>query len=257
MKRRNLTLSICILAVLALISVGFASWIITNPNSGKEAPGTIIVDDVTSEVFSITPTWDTTSNGKIVFGKPVDYVEKENDWLTSDSTDKENLEAVLTITFNKKDNVDLESILTKTPINVSLKVVDNSIVSDKEEDKELSEISAEKLFSGLTLPTPVITIKTGVDGEGNDVFSAFDGTIDFEDLDENAKCVLKVSFAWGVATGSKNPYVYYNDITFGTETDELDDFGEKKTIEVVAEEYLNSLYEAFTNISYKLTLSDK
>ena len=257
MKRRSLTLSICILAVLALISVGFASWIITNPNSGTEAPGTIVVDDVTSEVFSITPTWDATSNGKIVFGKPVDYVEKETDWLTSDSTEKENLEALLTIAFNKKDNVDLESILTETPINVSLKVVDNSIVSDKEEDKELSETEVENLFSDLTLPTPVITIKTGVDGEGNDVFSAFDGTIDFEDLDENAKCVLKVSFAWGSDTGSKNPYVYYNDITFGTKTDILDDFGEKKTIEVVAEEYLNSLYEAFTNISYKLTLSDK
>ena len=238
MKRRNLTLSICILAVLALISVGFASWIITNPNSGTEAPGTIVVDDVTSEVFSITPTWDATSNGKIVFGKPVDYVEKETDWLTSDSTEKENLEA-----------------LTETPINVSLKVVDNSIVSDKEEDKELSETAAEKLFSDLTLPAPVITIKTGVDGEGNDVFSAFDGTIDFEDLDENAKCVLKVSFAWGTATGSKNPYVYYNAIKFGTDLDPSEEG--VSLIEVVAEEYLKSLYEAFTNISYKLTLSDK
>ena len=111
MKRKSLTALIGILAIFALASIGFASWIITNPNSGTESAGTIVVDDVTSEVFSITTTWDTTSNGKIVFGKPTSYVEKDTDWLTSDATEKENLEAELTIKFNKKDNVDLESIL--------------------------------------------------------------------------------------------------------------------------------------------------
>ena len=33
MKRKTLTLVLCLLATFALASVGFASWILTNPNS--------------------------------------------------------------------------------------------------------------------------------------------------------------------------------------------------------------------------------
>ncbi len=249
MKRRSLTAVIGILAVFALASIGFASWIITNPNSGTEAPGTIVVDDVTSEVFSITTNWDTTSKGQIVFGKPKNYVEKENDWLTSDAETVENLEAELTITFNKKDNVNLETILGETPVKLALKVVDNNIESDKEEDKVLSDENASKLFSDLTLPQPVLKIKVGNE------FVSFDGTIDFEDLDENASCVIKVTFAWGTKTNSLNPYAYYNGIKFGTDQDPSEEV--VLPIEVVAEEYLKQLYNAFEGISYKLTLSDK
>lgn len=248
MKRRSLTAVIGVLAIFALASIGFASWIITNPNSGTETPGTIVVDDVTSEVFSITTTWDATSNGKIVFGKPVDYVEKETDWLTSDSAEKENLEAELTIKFNKKDNVDLESILTATPVKLALKVVDNNVVSDNEEDKILSDVDAASLFSNLTLAAPVLKIKVGSS------FVDFDGTIDFADLDSDATCVIKVIFAWGSATGNVNPYEYYNAIKFGTDQDPSE---EVLPIEVVAEEYLKQLYNDFEGISYKLTLSDK
>lgn len=243
MKRRSLTLTICILAVLALASIGFASWIITNPNAGTEAPGTIAVDDVTSEVFKIETKWDTTSGGKINFGKPKNYTEQETDWLTNNATDEENLEAELTISFNKADNVNLEAILSETPIEVTFGVVKNNA--------DLSDTDAEALFTGLNLPYPVLTIK-----DSTGAFVAFDGTIDYADLDSNAQCVIKVTFAWGVSTNNVNPYVYYNTIDFGTETNEVDDEGNKLAIEVVAEKYLNSLYTEFQGVSYKLTLKE-
>ena len=89
MRRRGLTITICFLAVLALASIGFASWIITNPNTETVKPGEITVDDVTSQVFKIGASWDETSGGKINFGKPTDYEAKDSYWLTNDSETNE------------------------------------------------------------------------------------------------------------------------------------------------------------------------
>lgn len=46
MKRKTLTLTLSILACLALIGVGFASWIIS-AGATKNAEGSFIVDTVT------------------------------------------------------------------------------------------------------------------------------------------------------------------------------------------------------------------
>ena len=242
MRRSKLTIFIGILAIFALASIGFASWIITNPNSGTTADGSIVVDDVTSEVFTIKTTWNAT-NGKILFSKPAGYVEDDSKWLSSKSTETENLEAELTISFEKNDNVDLSSILDETPVQVDLDVLKNGSV--------MSNSDVTSLFGGLTLPEPKLQIKSG------STFVDFDGEINFSDLDGDGKCVIKVVFSWGTATNKENPYVYYNNISFGTETTEEDADGNKLTIEVVAEKYLKDLYTKFTGISYKLTLSDK
>ena len=81
MKRKSLTLTICILTILSLASIGFASWIIINPTPIEPTVGEIAVDDVTSEVFTIETAWDTTSNGKINYGKPVGYVDEDGNPL--------------------------------------------------------------------------------------------------------------------------------------------------------------------------------
>ena len=53
MKRKTLTLTLSILACLALIGVGFASWIIS-ADAIKEAEGNIIVDTVTDKSYVIS-----------------------------------------------------------------------------------------------------------------------------------------------------------------------------------------------------------
>lgn len=240
MKRKSITLTICILAVLALASIGFASWIITNPSTSTQQDGTIEVDDVTSEVFKISATWDTPETGKINFGKPTNYTDKNTDWLKNGSESFQKLTADLTIAFQVEDNVNLDAILTETPILVSFKTLKNGAVMSEEDETNF--------YQGLTLPEPVLKIKSGEN------YVAFDGKIDPEDLDENNKCVIHIEFDWGTATNGKNPYVYYNGIQFGTMVGED---GNQKPIEVIAEEYLRQLYDAFQGIAYRIVLEEQ
>lgn len=237
MKRKSITLTICILAVLALASIGFASWIITNPNTQTQADGTIEVDDVTSKVFKIEYEWDTTSNGKIVFGKPSDYVDNDTDWLTNPAGATANLIAELTLTFQVEENVDLSAVLTETPIVINFQTLKSGVV--------MEDSVAADFYSNLTLPEPVLTFKSG---------ETFDGVINASDLDENNKCVIKIEFDWGTATGGENPYEYYNGISFGTKVDVN---GEQKAIEVVAEEYLQKLHDEFDGVTYRIVLEEQ
>ena len=58
MKRKTLTLTLSILACLALIGVGFASWIIS-ANTSTKAEGSFIVDTVTDNRLEATGRWIT------------------------------------------------------------------------------------------------------------------------------------------------------------------------------------------------------
>ena len=58
MKRKTLTLTLSILACLALIGVGFASWIISADTS-TTAQGSFIVDTVTDNRLEATGRWIT------------------------------------------------------------------------------------------------------------------------------------------------------------------------------------------------------
>lgn len=73
--KSKLTISIAsILSVLVLVGVGFAAWVIINPNVGANADGNIEVDTVTDHSYDIKAEFLKTSdatNGTIVFGKKI------------------------------------------------------------------------------------------------------------------------------------------------------------------------------------------
>lgn len=237
MKRKSLTLTICILTILSLASIGFASWIIINPTPIEPTVGEIAVDDVTSEVFTIETAWDTTSNGKINYGKPVGYVDEDGKWLTSTAEEEENLQADLVISFIAADNVDLSGVIDGAPIPVNFKTLKNG---------ELMEDSVEtEFYQNLTLPMPVLQVKNS---DGN--FVAFDGFINSDDIDSNKQCTIRVVFGWGTATGNKNPYEYYNGFSFGADSGLLDENDNPIPIQVAAEDYLTKLFGSFQDVSY-------
>lgn len=102
MKRKTLTLTLSILACLALIGVGFASWIIS-ADAIKEAEGNIIVDTVTDKSYVISVASWKGGNSKISFGAPKKAEMTEpNAWLTNNSAgEAENLTVTyqLTVTY--------------------------------------------------------------------------------------------------------------------------------------------------------------
>ena len=68
MKRKTLTLTLSILACLALIGVGFASWIIF-ANAVDKAEGNIIVDTVADKTYVVSGSW-LDGKSSITFGAP-------------------------------------------------------------------------------------------------------------------------------------------------------------------------------------------
>lgn len=94
MKRKTLTLTLSILACLALIGVGFASWVISAGKSAT-ATGNIVVDDVSDKRISLTYEW-VEGKSSIIYGWDENYVTKEKDWLKNNTVDKK---AVLDLTL--------------------------------------------------------------------------------------------------------------------------------------------------------------
>lgn len=96
--KSKLTISIAsILSVLVLVGVGFAAWVIINPNVNKEAESTITAETVTDKSYTLEAAF--AADEKIVFGAPETTIAGA--WLTNPT--KEDLTAKLTLTLNYKD----------------------------------------------------------------------------------------------------------------------------------------------------------
>ena len=74
MKRKTLTLTLSILACLALIGVGFASWVISAGKT-ETVTGNIVVDDVSDKRISLTYEW-VGGNSSIIYGWDENYTVK-------------------------------------------------------------------------------------------------------------------------------------------------------------------------------------
>lgn len=98
MKRKTLTLTLSILACLALIGVGFASWVISAGKT-ETVTGNIVVDDVSDKRISLTYEW-VGGNSSIIYGWDEKYTANDNDWLKNKTEGKKaDLDLTLKITF--------------------------------------------------------------------------------------------------------------------------------------------------------------
>lgn len=182
MKRKTLTLTLSILACLALIGVGFASWIISADTSAN-AEGSFIVDTVTDNRLVATGRWIT-----------ITKYSGENEVVTSDDNSKkvsfgapakmENTEAWLT--NNSKDIVEKLTVVYE----LTVKTKGGEFVSNLSGDEIIGTVSCDNATYDpkyVALPTLTVTNK------GNGIY------------------YLQLDFNWGTDFGGKNPYVYYNE----------------------------------------------
>lgn len=79
MKRKTITLTICLLTCLALIGVGFSAWVITN-TSEEQIEGSIEVDVVKDETLSVENSW-LNDDSMFNFGEG-GATNVAGDWLT-------------------------------------------------------------------------------------------------------------------------------------------------------------------------------
>lgn len=112
MKRKTLTLTLSILACLALIGVGFASWVISAGKT-ETVTGNIVVDDVSDKRISLTYEW-VGGNSSIIYGWDEKYTPKGTDWLKNNTEDKKadlDLTLKITVKDGNENLYDPESII--------------------------------------------------------------------------------------------------------------------------------------------------
>lgn len=181
MKRRTLTLMICLLSVLSLVSVGFASWIIT-ANDTEDVTGNIQIETVTdNRVFIVESTTGAgiEASNDIVFGAPETPETFANPWFTHKEMATENLSA--TIKFKVVDAKDEVVAADKVTVTANIELVGGKSFDDL--------LTAEYIKA-------VPTVTPARDGDG--VYT------------------ITVTLNWGAKWGNKNPYNYYNALDVAT-----------------------------------------
>lgn len=173
MKRKTLTLTLSILACLALIGVGFASWIIS-ANAADKAKGSFIVDTVTDKTYKVEGAW-LNSQSKITFGAPA-TMNAENPWLTNNSEGKtENLTVTYQLTVTYGDGTKATGIANKI----------TALVTAPENANYTAAVNGKLIIA----PTNATVVEAP---EGNGKYN------------------ITVTYQWGEHFGKVNPYTYYN-----------------------------------------------
>lgn len=225
MKRKTLTLTLSILACLALIGVGFASWIIS-ANTSTNAKGNIIVDTVTDKSYVISAASWKDGNSKISFGAPKE-MNVTGAWLTNDSTDKtENLTVTYQLTVTYADTTPATGLVDSKKIAATFGAPNDP--------------NYKKAISDELIIAPESTIITETSA----------GVYE-----------ITVTYKWGKhfansadAEEGVNPYTYYN----GNGRQATDKIGETSTTYMQdAKTSLKTLEDIGANVEFTLTIEIK
>lgn len=208
-KSKSLTLGIAILSSAAIVSTGFAAWVI---GGGAEASvsGTITADTVVNREHTIAFAGGT-NLGEIFFGAPTNPTVTAYNWLKGDKKEKLSVEATFTV-----DNVaDIELDNTKEKIE---KIIDieNTTSGTRFEEGEPSDGGAK--YSTLAGPdknylAALPAIQLGGEATSVGVHITFDKKDVSNGIKDNiATFNLKIVFGWGSYFGdtNPNPYSFYN-----------------------------------------------
>lgn len=224
-KKKSIFLASAILGSVALVSVGFASWVITSTPKPHAETGEIVVDTVEEKRISFVADsfkWtdndsDDTNNNKIIYGGKT-YTGDKPVWLTNSTANKqEHLSA--TLSFKVENYTEIEKI------TVDLKVMKGN----EDATANWATISTDSTETGYVAALPTIADITS--------FTAVDGST------TQGSASLTLTFNWGAAFKGKNPIDYYNAQNY---TDELATEAKTK---------LEGLKTALEGLSFKLTLA--
>lgn len=248
--KSKLTISIAsILSVLVLVGVGFAAWVIINPNVGTHADGNIEVDTVTDNSYDIKAEFlktSDTANGTIVFGKKIPESYNRPIWLTNNNEKEEKLTATLTLTA-QNFKADSWTEISKKTLTVSME----SLKSSADDTGFAGLATGDKKY----IKFPVIT-GTGITASKADAAQWSDVTVQipleqfkYTKGETTATYELTITFSWGEYFTDKgsivNPYVFYNNKDYSTKNATL------------ANTDLTAIHDALNGVSYKVSIKEQ
>lgn len=232
-RSKVIAASIAILSSAAVVSTGFAAWVISGGDS-KPATGTITADAVTNSYHTIKGdiTWGTGEKaGSIAFGAPA-KMEITNAWLNNTNNPlTEKLEAVATFTVENVNDGETD-------------LIESVIMEETDSEKKYAGISDTKDKAGYVCALPTYkTDSTSMAGAGIYLTAG--------ERNVEAKTVtytMTVKFVWGkyfTKDGAiVNPYIFFN-----AKAKDSTNFSE-------AIKVLNSIRE-LNDVGFKITVTTK
>lgn len=203
-KSKSLTLGIAILSSAAIVSTGFAAWVITG-GAEVSVSGTITADEVENNQHTIKFTKGDPKNlGEIFYGRPDSDPDPKTqyNWVSSNSTKKQSLSLSATFTVanvnialtNDADSIGKIIDANKTAFEETTDSADASTKYATLADSDKAYVAAlpEVILGGTD--TDSVGVHITLNGDVTDKIATFD---------------LKIVFGWGGAFQNKNPYVYY------------------------------------------------
>lgn len=208
MKRKTLTMILCLLTVLSVVGVGFASWVI-NAGDQQTANGNIEVDTVSDNrlVLTVDALSGDQNNIKLVGANDGTALAGGlTPWLTTDKN-SENLVVTYSCTVTKKnnslftDNGTLSGAVQTLDVAANFAEPASEVESVKtaygkakeagcfvlRTDDGILSATPDKFYNGVKITTPVLN------GDKNQY--TFSVTLEYK---------------WGTIFGGLNPYKYYN-----------------------------------------------
>lgn len=189
--KKNLVMFTSVFASLAILSTGFAAWVVSGGETKEETIGDVVIDTVQDNRHKMTITVDDgeiTHAGKIVFGRP----ETQNNasaWLKSDASDSvEKLSTFFKVTVTNAANANVADIFT---------------VHTLEETTGAYATAAGAGYVGK-LPDVEFVADASETAEKVTKFTADSTT------EKSGVVYIRLKFSWGTHFGNTNPYIYYN-----------------------------------------------
>lgn len=230
-KKSGLMGAVIALSAASLVSVGFASWVISQGDT-KAVTGSILTDEVDNQIHRLSLAWfempgatsatlSDIAAGEQVNGPVVQYGWAHDEgnniiatpWLTNDAL-VEKLHFKLEVTVTNVDNsVLVKDVLTVSPITASA---------------GYTTALGHELVGAL--PTARLVLDEGK-------------TADTQTFDANGKASYLIDFAWGEHFDGKNPYDFYN--AQAVNSDLADD----------ANDSLDQLHSDLADVVYNLTVT--
>lgn len=203
-KAKSLTFGIAILSSAAIVSTGFAAWVI---GGGAEASvsGTITADTVVNREHTIEFAGGTTNLGSIFFGTPKSKPSTTYSWLSTENTPTEVLSTETTFTVANVTDIDN----TKEKIE---KIIDIDSTTSKTRFEEDKPSEGGTKYTALAKKKYLADSSTVILG-GTDTNSVgVHITFKEKDAKNTATFNLKIVFGWGSYFGdtNPNPYSFYN-----------------------------------------------
>lgn len=226
MKRKFLLPILSICMVVALVSVGFAAWLITG-NTTDGASGQFVTYDVTNQYYTVTTT---PKNGaSIVFGYPAETPVDSDAWFQFNKGENEYtavLEAEFTVTLKPEDSSYALTQCLEDNLGSGKAIKFTFKEKDGKLDAAIGSTDASNYVAAPTFSykkdnnSYVNIADTAVIGTSWATGKTFDITKDMFDTNgEAATVMIKLTFAWGKAFDGKNPYDYFNGAYFSADSE--------------------------------------